>query len=118
MSWSNGSLASVTPSGGTAITYTYDTNGLRQTKSAGNHKYYYNGSTLLAETFDGGYIEYMYDESGKPQSIYYNNGSTTSKYYFIKNLQGDVIQLRDYHNNLVAKYIYDPWGKGYRFTSS
>ena len=32
-------------------------------------------------------------------------------YYYVKNLQGDVTQIRDENNNLIASYVYDAWGK-------
>ena len=41
----------------------------------------------------------------------YYNGSTTTTYYFITNLQGDVIELRLADNTCIAKYEYDAWGK-------
>ena len=99
----------VFPSGGGAYTYVYDSAGIRTSKNVNgeSHKYYYSGSTLMTETWSGGkYIEYMYDESGRPQSMYYYNGTTRSKYYFVKNIQGDVVQLRAEDNSLVAEYIY------------
>ena len=53
----------------------------------------------------------MYDESGRPQSMYHYDGTTRSKYYFVKNLQGDVVQLRAEDNSLVAEYIYSGYGE-------
>ena len=84
----------VFPAGGGAYTYVYDSAGIRTSKNVNgeSHKYYYSGSRLLAETWSGGKnIEYMYDESGRPQSMYYYNGTTRSKYYFVKNIQGGSI---------------------------
>ena len=34
-----------------------------------------------------------------------------SKYYYILNVQGDVIQLVDSENYVIANYTYDAWGK-------
>jgi len=34
-----------------------------------------------------------------------------SKYYYVLNLQGDVVQLVDSENGVVANYTYDAWGK-------
>ena len=93
-------------------TYTYFSGGLRSSKASGGvtHNYYYDGDRLIAETFGNKYILYYYDESDSIYSFRYYNGTSTSKYYLFKNLQGDVIEIRDYHNNLVATYSYDPWG--------
>ena len=40
----------------------------------------------------------------------YTVGSTTSTYYFHRNLLGDVVGIYDTSSNLVAKYLYDAWG--------
>ena len=34
-----------------------------------------------------------------------------TKYYFTKNIEGDILELRSSANTLVARYIYDGWGK-------
>jgi len=55
-----------------------------------------------------------YDENGNPFSIsYYSslNDITPDTYYYVLNLQGDVLQLRDSNNNVVCIYTYDAWGK-------
>ena len=53
-----------------------------------------------------------------PYSMAYYNGSTTTTYYFITNLQGDVIELRLADNTCIAKYEYDAWGKLLKVTDS
>ena len=54
---------------------------------------------------------YHYDENGTVYSISYSStGSGYAKYYLINNLHGDVVQLRDVNNALVANYEYDAWG--------
>ena len=68
------------------------------------------GSTITAETVIDGtnttYIEYFYDNYGP-----YGFSIDGTFYYYVKNLQGDVTQIRDTSNNLKASYIYDAWGK-------
>ena len=39
--------------------------------------------------------------------IVYNGNA----YYFVKNLQGDVIYITNANGEIVAKYSYDAWGK-------
>ena len=46
-----------------------------------------------------------------PYSLIYNSGTTTTTYYYITNLQGDVMYLVDASGNEVAAYDYDPYGK-------
>ena len=55
----------------------------------------------------------MLDASGNPIEVSYRpEGSTTTKfYYYVQNLQGDVIALVDSANgNTVVTYTYDAWG--------
>ena len=33
-----------------------------------------------------------------------------SQYYFVKNLQGDVVQIRSIYGTVVVEYAYDAWG--------
>ena len=48
-----------------------------------------------------------------PHEIHkYVAGATPpTKYFYVLNLQGDVIQLRDSSNAVVANYTYDAWGR-------
>ena len=75
--------------------------------------YYYDGDRLIAEKWStGAYLLYHYDETGSPYALTYSaTGSGYAKYYFIKNLQGDVLQIRNVNNAVVANYEYDAWGR-------
>lgn len=75
--------------------------------------YYYDGDRLIAEKWStGAYLLYHYDETGSPYAITYSaTGGGYAKYYLIKNLQGDVLQIRNVNNAVVANYEYDAWGK-------
>ena len=75
--------------------------------------YYYDGDRLIAEKWStGAYLLYHYDETGSPYAITYSaTGGGYAKYYLIKNLQGDVLQIRNVNNTVVANYEYDAWGK-------
>ena len=46
-----------------------------------------------------------------PYSLIYSDGTTTTTYYYITNLQGDVMYLVDANGVQVAAYDYDPYGK-------
>ena len=50
--------------------------------------------------------EYNYDNEDSVCGILYNN----VPYYFIKNLQGDIIAIVDKDAQTVARYSYDAWG--------
>ncbi|MEA4895234.1 MAG: RHS repeat-associated core domain-containing protein [Oscillospiraceae bacterium] len=49
----------------------------------------------------------MYDETGSPCGFIYNG----TPYYYIMNLQGDVIQVRDAEGTVQAEYKYNAWGE-------
>ena len=36
---------------------------------------------------------------------------TTAQYYFIKNLQGDIVAMADATGTIKCRYTYDSWGK-------
>lgn len=50
-------------------------------------------------------LHFTYDSLG-PASVTYN-GTT---YLYVKNAQGDVVQIVDGNGNTVVTYIYDAWG--------
>ena len=52
-------------------------------------------------------IYYIRDEEGSLIGFKYNN----TIYYYIKNMQEDIIGLTDSSYNLVCSYEYDSWGK-------
>ena len=61
-------------------------------------------------------LNFIYDESGKPFALKYSTdgGRSFNTYYYILNLQGDVIKLLQYVSSSeyqeVASYTYDAWG--------
>ena len=57
-------------------------------------------------------LDFFYDESGRPFAFNYSvDGDTASTYYYILNLQGDVVQIIDANGVLQAEYVYSPWGE-------
>ena len=65
------------------------------------------GTVLKTETLD-----FFYDESGRPFAFNYSvDGDIASTYYYILNLQGDVVQIIDANGVMQAEYVYSPWGE-------
>ena len=121
LSWSEGrNLTSARSTGGNGQ-YTYDAGGVRtgRTVTKGSttetHSYIYASGKLLRETITGNgaakILDFRYDQSGAPYSLTYTVGSTSTVYYYVTNLQGDVMYLVDSSGNQVAAYLYDPFGK-------
>ena len=65
------------------------------------------GTVLSTKTLD-----FFYDESGRPFAFNYSvDGDIASTYYYILNLQGDVVQIIDANGVMQAEYVYSPWGE-------
>ena len=52
-------------------------------------------------------MDFLYDESGNAYSFVYNG----TQYYYVRNLQGDVVKILNTSGSVVASYTYDAWGK-------
>ena len=107
-SWENGRSLAAANNGTTSISYAYDANGLRTGKTVGNvtHNYIYASGQLLQETYGDNTMDFFYDANGYPYALKYND----TTYYYITNLQGDVMHMIDAQGNTVASYGYDPYG--------
>ena len=59
-------------------------------------------------------IVYWYDNSGNVVGFFYTDKTAaapvTKAYIYTKNTLGDVTGIVDSTGNIVAKYVYDPWG--------
>ncbi len=94
--------------GGVTYTYTYNDQGIRTSKSNGitTTEYFLDGSLVLFEKTGNDVIYYTYDVDGSLLSMNYNG----DEYFYIKNLQGDIIEIVDASGYTVARYRYDAWG--------
>ena len=110
LAWEKGrQLKSFTKEDGTVISYTYNANGIRTSKTVAGvkHEFMLDGTKILRETWGGNTLIPLYDNEDSVCGILYNN----MPYYFLKNLQGDVIAIVDKNAQTVARYTYDAWGK-------
>ena len=90
--------------------YTYNANGIRTSKNVDGcelHEYVLDGSKILKESWNGNNLIPLYDNTDSVCGIIYNNIS----YFFLKNLQGDIIAITNGERDTVARYSYDAWGK-------
>lgn len=85
--------------------YKYNDQGVR-TQIGANHKFVLDGDKVIVETIGSTTIHYTYDVDGSLLSMNYNG----NEYFYVTNMQGDVIELIDINGNSVAKYKYDAWG--------
>ena len=86
----------------------YNTSGIR-TKRVSEEKtynYIYAGDKLMRMTVGNDTLDFSYDTNGVPLTMTYNG----TVYYYITNLQGDVISLELADGGSGAQYAYDAWG--------
>lgn len=103
LSWANG--RQLTKFG--EVKYEYGADGQRTSREVEGvkHEYTYLEGKLFSERWSGNELRYYYDESGVC-GIHYNG----TKYYFRKNVQGDVTAIYKADGSRVAAYEYDAWG--------
>ena len=87
---------------------------------ASSKTYFYdNAGRLLSETITDTLYEagnasseiiYLYDENSMIGMRYTSALNETDIYYYLRNLQGDVIAIYDTIGNKVVEYAYDAWG--------
>ncbi len=125
--WEKGKQLASAVTGGKTLSFEYNADGIRTEKTvSGEYTYYYrlDGDKVVEMVKSGVGVNnryvFIYDNDGNPHAMYYYyNGSTTpTKYYYVLNLQGDVVQLRNSSNTVIANYTYDAWGKLLGVTSS
>ena len=112
MSWTQqGRQLATAEKGGTTLSYTYDSEGIRTSKTVGSTttKYLLNGTQILAQKTGSTTLSFFYDQQGNRVGM---ADSSNHFYYYIYNVQGDVIALADASTGkLVVTYTYDAWGK-------
>ena len=114
MSWLNGRNLTTLQSGNDSISYKYDSNGVRTSKTVNGVEYtyeYLNGK-LMHETRGEKVFDYCYDANGQLYAVSYKANSSTDAvtYYYAHNWRGDITSIYDADGNVVAKYEYDDWG--------
>ena len=107
--WQYGRRLSSISHNGDSISYTYDPDGIRTSKTVNGTttKYHVMNGTLLGQTKGNDTIVFLYDEKGNKYGFDYNG----TKYYYIFNVQGDVIGILNQSGSQIVSYQYDPWGK-------
>ena len=109
MTWNNGKYLNsyIDTENSLNVSYKYKLNGRRNSKIVNNieTKYFLEGDNIIYEKRDNVILYYLYDPTGIIGLKYNGN-----MYYYIKDLQNNIIGILDSNNNLIVKYSYDAWG--------
>ena len=84
-------------------------NGMRTHKQVGfkvTNYYYDSNNNLIAEKTDNATLFFYYDTENSPVALSYNG----KMFYYVKNLQGDIVKILDEECVSYASYVYDSWG--------
>ncbi|MGM9680919.1 MAG: RHS repeat-associated core domain-containing protein, partial [Eubacteriales bacterium] len=102
--------------GSNTITYTYNDEGIRTSKTVSGveHIYHLDGSLIVAEEWDNKLCIYLYDADGSPIGMQYRSKTMAEgvfyTFWFEKNLQGDIVAVYNESGVKVYSYSYDAWG--------
>ena len=110
--WQKGRQLASAANGSTSISYTYNNDGYRTSKTVNGTTtdYTLEGSKVLIEKTGSDYVWYYYDAAGAPVAM--ATGSDPSLYIYRKNLQGDITGIYSgTTGTLLVSYTYDAWGK-------
>ena len=113
--WCGRQLERITDGDNTYV-YAYNTDGDRVSKTVNGVKteYFYNGSILAGQKTGDETLIFMYDNNGDAFGFIYNG----EEYYYIKNVQNDIVAIADKNGDIVANYYYDAWGNVTRITGN
>ena len=89
--WEKGRELSSASADGKNITFTYDVDGIRDSKTINGvkHEYVTLDGLIYQEKWGNNTLTFSYDNNDKPYAVKYNN----TTYYYVLNQQGDVIRL-------------------------
>ena len=114
LTWTGRQLNSYSKNG-TSITYKYDADGLRGSKTVNGTKtttYQYLDGKLYYQETNGNDTYFYYDSYGNIIAIATYLSDGTAGYVFVgTNSLGDVNALYNANGDLLVKYEYDAWGK-------
>lgn len=115
LEWNGRRLESISQSGTEVLSYKYNIDGQRvsktvtdpETNEVTTTEYFYNGSILAGQKTGENVLIFMYDNNGDVFGFTYNG----TPYYYVKNAQNDVFLILDETGMIQVLYQYDSWGK-------
>ena len=113
MSWQGGRQLSSMTKGSDTLSFAYNESGLRTSKTVNGvtHNYVWHGSKLAADITDAYALYFHYDSSGEVIGFTRTASGADAEYFYVKNLQGDILKVITATGTEAATYTYDAWGK-------
>ena len=113
MSWQGGRQLSSMTKGSDTLSFAYNESGLRTSKTVNGitHNYVWQGSKLAADITDAYALYFHYDSSGDVIGFTRTANGTDTEYFYVKNLQGDILKVITATGTEAATYTYDARGK-------
>ena len=114
--WKNGRQLATAAKGTYVLSYDYNDEGIRTSKTVNGveHTYSLSGSQITAEEWGSNLCVYLYDADGSPIGMQYRTTSMAKgdfyTFWFEKNLQGDIVAVYNESGTKVYTYQYDAWG--------
>lgn len=109
LNWVNGRQLDTYTDLYNTISYKYNVDGIRISKTINNveTKYYLENNDIVFEKTGNNMLYYIRSTMDDLIGFKYND----DLYYYVKNIQDDIIGILDSNLNIVANYKYDSWGK-------
>ena len=109
LTWEKGRQLKQVVKAGKTFTYVYAIDGsrIKKTVDGVETRYYWGGGHIIGMKSGSNRIQFVYDEKNQPVSMRLNSKT----YYYLYNVQGDVIGLLDSTGSQVVSYRYNSWGK-------
>ncbi len=102
--------------GDKVMTFTYNDEGIRTSKTVNGVKttYYLDGSRIVGEETNGNVTIYVYDGTGSPIGFQYHGADYAvgewDAYWYIKNIQGDIVKIYNSSEEVMSHYFYSAFG--------
>lgn len=92
------------------VNFTYDTEGLRTSKTVNGEKtvFVWDGDQLVMELSESGKVQKRYIRGN--DLVYADKGEDTEKQYYVTDSHGNVVQLTDESGKVIKTYEYDSFG--------
>ena len=113
MTWAKGRQLSSASRGSSSASYAYDMDGIRTSKTVNGvtTEFITQNGRVVRQSWSGNVLDFFYDSQQRPYAVTYKPADgAAATYYYITNLQGDVVALIDSSGSLAAEYTYNAWG--------